>query len=229
MPHRATRPHSSVVQRENDAGTRSASTIWTLQPQRRPSPTRRSHRRRRPVGTVLANRRPVAFEARAPEHETLGQLIYTRAHLRPIPRGASVTGHPALAGRPGRVSLPRPAGRPPPWRGRRLSVESKVYESCHPGSRRWRIVGESQAPPVHPRVGRLLPQTRRDRSGPRRPLGDITDRDRTHCPGTGNGDGDLGLSRALTLIDRRAALSSGRGEAVVPGASAVDALFARAS
>lgn len=60
-------------------------------------------------------------------------------------------------------------------------------------------------------------------------LNDITDRDPDTLPEDENGDEDLGLSRALTLIDPARGAVFWKGEAVVPGASAVDALFARAS
>lgn len=123
-------PHSSVVQRENDWYALGY-TIWTLyNGGRHPHQTLIDGD---DLSAVLAGGRPVAFEARAPEHETLGQLIYGLTYAHP-------------QGRLGYEDIQRWLADPDAFRYRDpldaaamagpagLSVRRQgLRESCHPG------------------------------------------------------------------------------------------------
>lgn len=217
-------PHSSVVQRENDWYALGY-TIWTLyNGGRHPHQTLIDGD---DLSAVLAGGRPVAFEARAPEHETLGQLIYGLTYAHP-------------QGRLGYEDIQRWLADPDAFRYRDpldaaamagpagYQFEGKVYESratlVTALANNWEKAKRHLYTHGLEDYFRKLGETDLAVA-----LNDITDRDPDTLPEDENGDEDLGLSRALTLIDPARGAVFWKGEAVVPGASAVDALFARAS
>ena len=217
-------PHSSVVQRENDWYALGY-TIWTLyNGGRHPHQTLIDGD---DLSAVLAGGRPVAFEARALEHETLGQLIYGLTYAHP-------------QGRLGYEDIQRWLADPDAFRYRDpldaaamagpagYQFEGKVYESratlVTALANNWEKAKRHLYTHGLEDYFRKLGETDLAVA-----LNDITDRDPDTLPEDENGDEDLGLSRALTLIDPARGAVFWKGEAVVPGASAVDAPFARAS
>ncbi len=215
-------PHSSVVQRENDWYALGY-TIWTLY-------NGGVHPHQALIdgddlSAVLAGGRPVAFAARAPEHRSLGELIYglTYAHAQ---------------GRLGYDDIQRWLADPAAFRYRDpldaaamagpagYQFEGAMYESrptlvtvlaenwekakrhlyTHGLEDYFRRIGETDLAVA---------------------LNDLTDHDPDTLPDQRDGDEDLGLSRALALIDPTRAVAFWKGEAVVPGAAAVDELFGR--
>lgn len=217
-------PHSSVVQRENDWYALGY-TIWTLyNGGRHPHQTLIDGD---DLSAVLAGGRPVPFEARAPEHETLGQLIYglTYAHSQ---------------GRLGYEDIQRWLADPAAFRYRDpldaaamagpagYQFEGEVYESratlVTALAENWQRAKRHLYTHGLEDYFRKLGETDLAVA-----LNDITDRDPDTLPDDEDGDEDLGLSRALSLIDPTRNAVFWKGEAVVPGPAAVDALFVRAA
>lgn len=217
-------PHSSVVQRENDWYALGY-TIWTLyNGGRHPHQTLIDGD---DLSAVLAGGRPVPFEARAPEHETLGQLIYglTYAHSQ---------------GRLGYDDIQRWLADPDAFRYRDpldaaamagpagYQFEGEVYESR--ATLVTALASNWEKAKRHLYTHGLEDYFRKlGETDLAVALNDITDRDPDTLPDDEDGDEDLGLSRALSLIDPTRSAVFWKGEAVVPGAEAVDALFARAA
>lgn len=217
-------PHSSVVQRENDWYALGY-TIWTLyNGGRHPHQTLIDGD---DLSAVLAGGRPVPFEAREPEHETLGQLIHglTYAHSQ---------------GRLGYDDIQRWLTDPDAFRYRDpldaaamagpagYQFEGNLYESratlVTALAENWEKAKRHLYTHGLEDYFRKLGETDLAVA-----LNDITDRDPDTLPEDENGDEDLGLSRALALIDPARGTVFWKGEAVVPGPAAVDALFARAA
>lgn len=217
-------PHSSVVQRENDWYALGY-TIWTLyNGGRHPHQTLIDGD---DLSAVLAGGRPVPFEARAPEHETLGQLIYglTYAHSQ---------------GRLGYDDIQRWLESPDAFRYRDpldaaamagpagYQFEGEVYESR--ATLVTALAGNWQRAKRHLYTHGLEDYFRKlGETDLAVALNDITDRDPDTLPDDEDGNEDLGLSRALSLIDPTRNAVFWKGEAVVPGAAAVDTLFTRAA
>lgn len=217
-------PHSSVVQRENDWYALGY-TIWTLyNGGRHPHQTLIDGD---DLSAVLAGGRPVPFEARAPEHETLGQLIYglTYAHSQgrlgydDIQRWLADPGAFRYRDPLDAAAMAGPAG---------YQFEGEMYESratlVTALAENWQRAKRHLYTHGLEDYFRKLGETDLAVA-----LNDITDRDPDTLPDDEDGDEDLGLSRALSLIDPTRSAVFWKGEAVVPGAEAVDALFARAA
>lgn len=217
-------PHSSVVQRENDWYALGY-TIWTLY-----NGGRHPHQALidgDDLSAVLAGGRPVPFLAHKPEHETLGQLIYglTYAHSQ---------------GRLGYGDIQRWLADPAGFRYRDpldaaamagpagYQFEGKVYESR--ATLVTALAGSWEKAKRHLYTHGLEDYFRKlGETDLAVALNDITDRDPDTLPDDEDGNEDLGLSRALALIDPTRGAVFWKGEPVVPGAAAVDARFRRAT
>lgn len=217
-------PHSSVVQRENDWYALGY-TIWTLyNGGRHPHQTLIDGD---DLSAVLAGGRPVPFEAHAPEHETLGQLIYglTYAHSQgrlcydDIQRWLADPGAFRYRDPLDAAAMAGPAG---------YQFEGDLYESR--ATLVTALAGNWQRAKRHLYTHGLEDYFRKlGETDLAVALNDITDRDPDTLPDDEDGNEDLGLSRALSLIDPTRNAVFWKGEAVVPGAAAVDTLFTRAA
>lgn len=217
-------PHSSVVQRENDWYALGY-TIWTLyNGGRHPHQTLIDGD---DLSAVLAGGRPVPFEARAPEHETLGQLVYglTYAHSQgrlgydDIQRWLADPGAFRYRDPLDAAAMAGPAG---------YQFEGDLYESR--ATLVTALAGNWQRAKRHLYTHGLEDYFRKlGETDLAVALNDITDRDPDTLPDDEDGNEDLGLSRALSLIDPTRNAVFWKGEAVVPGAAAVDTLFTRAA
>lgn len=214
-------PHSSVVQRENDWYALGY-TIWTLY-------NGGTHPHQALIdaddlSAVLAGGRPVPFQPREAEHASLGDLIYglTYAHAQ---------------GRLGYDDIQRWLAAPDAFRYRDplaaamagpagYQFEGTLYESrptlvtalasnwerakrhlyTHGLEDYFRKIGETDLAVA---------------------LNDITDHDPDTLPDDEGGNEDLGLSRALALIDPTREAAFWKGDAVLRGAAGVDALLRR--
>lgn len=217
-------PHSSVVQRENDWYALGY-TIWTLyNGGRHPHQTLIDGD---DLSAVLAGGRPVPFEARGPEHETLGQLVYglTYAHSQgrlgydDIQRWLADPGAFRYRDPLDAAAMAGPAG---------YQFEGGLYESR--ATLVTALAGNWQRAKRHLYTYGLEDYFRKlGETDLAVALNDITDRDPDTLPDDEDGNEDLGLSRALSLIDPTRNAVFWKGEAVVPGAAAVDTLFTRAA
>ncbi len=217
-------PHSSVVQRENDWYALGY-TIWTLY-----NGGRHPHQALidgDDLSAVLAGGRPVPFAAYAPEHETLGQLVYGLTYAHP-------------QGRLGYDDIQRWLADPAAFRYRDpldaaamaglagYQFEGDIYESR--ATLVTALAGNWDKALRHLYTHGLEDYFRKlGETDLAVALNDITDRDPDTLPDAQDGNEDLGLSRALALIDPARTVVFWKGEAVVPGPAAVDALFQRAA
>lgn len=212
-------PHSSVVQRENDWYALGY-TIWTLY-----NGGVHPHQAlidADDLSAVLAGGRPVPFRPQNPAHASLGDLIYglTYAHAQ---------------GRLGYDDIQRWLADPAAFRYRDpmaggmagvagYQFEGTLYESrstlvtalasnwekarrhlyTHGLEDYFRKIGETDLAVA---------------------LNDLTDRDPDTAPDDAGGNEDLGLSRALALIDPAREAVFWKGSAVLRGTAGVDALF----
>lgn len=217
-------PHSSVVQRENDWYALGY-TIWTLyNGGRHPHQTLIDGD---DLSAVLAGGRPVAFEARALEHETLGQLIYGLTYAHP-------------QGRLGYEDIQRWLADPDAFRYRDpldaaamagpagYQFEGKVYESR--ATLVTALANNWEKAKRHLYTHGLEDYFRKlGKTDLAVALNDITDKDPDTAPDALDGNEDLGLSRALALIDLTRSAVFWRGGAILSGTEAVDALFRQAA
>ncbi len=215
-------PHSSVVQRENDWYALGY-TIWTLyNGGRHPHQTLIDGD---DLSAVLAGGRPVPFAAHAPEHESLGALIYglTYAHAkgrlgyediqRWLANPAAFTYRDPLDA----AAMAGPAG---------YQFEGTVYESraalVTALAQNWEKAKRHLYTHGLEDYFRKLGETDLAVA-----LNDLTDKEPDTLPDALDGNEDLGLSRALALIDPAREVVFWKGEALVPGRAAVGALFTR--
>lgn len=217
-------PHSSVVQRENDWYALGY-TIWTLY-------NGGVHPHQALIdgddlSAVLAGGRPVAFAARAPEHRSLGELIYglTYAHAQ---------------GRLGYDDIQRWLADPAAFRYRDpldaaamagpagYQFEGTVYEDR--ATLVTALASQWEQAKRHLYTHGLETYFRKlGETDLAVALNDITDKDPDTAPDALDGNEDLGLSRALALIDPTRSAVFWRGGAILPGTEAVDALFRQAA
>ena len=215
-------PHSSVVQRENDWYALGY-TIWTLY-------NGGVHPHQALIdgddlSAVLAGDRPVVFAAREPGHMSLGALVFglTYAHAK---------------GRCGYDDIQRWLADPDSFRYRDpldgpamagpagYQFEGDIYENR--ATLVTALAGKWERAKRHLYTHGLEDYFRKlGETDLAVALNEITDRDPDTAPDSQDGDEDLGISRALALIDPDRAAVFWKGEAVVPGPAAVDALFAR--
>lgn len=215
-------PHSSVVQRENDWYALGY-TLWTLY-------NGGVHPHQALIdgddlSAVLAGARPVAFAAREPEHESLGQLVYglTYAHAQgrlgfdDIQRWLADPGAFRYRDPLDAAAMAGPAG---------YQFEGAVYESR--ATLVTALAEQWEKAKRHLYTHGLEDYFRRiGETDLAVALNDVTDHDPDTLPDRLDGDEDLGLSRALSLIDPAREVAFWKGEPVVPGPAAVDDLFRR--
>ncbi|WP_304426041.1 protein kinase [uncultured Adlercreutzia sp.] len=215
-------PHSSVVQRENDWYALGY-TLWTLY-------NGGTHPHQALIdaddlSAVLAGERPVPFAAREPEHESLGQLIYglTYAHAKGrlgyddiqawLADPAAFRYRDPLDSR----AMAGPAG---------YQFEGEVYEDrvtlVTALAKKWKKAKR------HLYIHGLEDYFRKvGETDLAVALNALTDHDPDTVPDRFGGNEDLGLSRALSLIDPTREVVFWKDEAIVAGPQAADEVFRR--